>query len=69
MYFIATSELFWQPTGMPQYGMTPFFPWSTYAVSKLARIWTVCIYKGAYKLFMVNGILFNHESDARIRNL
>ena len=65
MYFAATSELFGQPKETPQNEMTPFFPRSPYAVSKLAGIWTVRTYRGAYKLFMSNGILFNHESEVR----
>lgn len=34
-------------------------------MSKLAGIWTVRTYRDAYKLFMANGILFNHESEVR----
>ena len=41
MYFAATSELLGQSKEMPQNEMTPFFPRSPYAVSKLAGIWTV----------------------------
>ncbi|MCL4332752.1 MAG: GDP-mannose 4,6-dehydratase [Candidatus Thermoplasmatota archaeon] len=65
MYFAATSELFGQPKETPQNEMTPFFPRSPYAVSKLAGIWTVRTYREAYKLYMSNGILFNHESEVR----
>lgn len=65
MYFAATSELFGQPKEAPQNEKTPFFPRSPYAVSKLAGIWTVRTYREAYKLFMANGILFNHESEVR----
>jgi len=65
MYFAATSELFGQPKETPQSEMTPFFPRSPYAVSKLAGIWTVRTYRDAYKLYMSNGILFNHESEVR----
>ena len=65
LYFAATSELFGQPRETPQNEMTPFFPRSPYAVSKLAGIWTVRNYRDAYKLFMTNGILFNHESEVR----
>ena len=54
-----------QPKETPQNEMTPFFPRSPYAVSKLAGIWTVRTYREAYKLFMSNGILFNHESEVR----
>ena len=65
MYFAATSELFGQPKETPQNEMTPFFPRSPYAVSKLGGIWTVRTYRDAYKLYMSNGILFNHESEVR----
>jgi GDPmannose 4,6-dehydratase len=40
-------------------------PRSPYAVSKLAGLWTVRTYRDAYKLYMSNGILFNHESEVR----
>jgi GDPmannose 4,6-dehydratase len=65
MYFAATSELFGQPKETPQNEKTPFFPRSPYAVSKLAGIWTTRTYRDAYKLYMANGILFNHESEVR----
>ncbi|MEM3845246.1 MAG: GDP-mannose 4,6-dehydratase, partial [Candidatus Parvarchaeota archaeon] len=65
MYFAATSELFGQPREAPQNEMTPFMPRSPYAVSKLAGLWTVRTYREAYKLYMSNGILFNHESEVR----
>ena len=65
MYFAATSELFGQPKVSPQNETTPFFPRSPYAVSKLAGIWTIRTYREAYKLYMANGILFNHESEVR----
>ncbi|MEM3844520.1 MAG: GDP-mannose 4,6-dehydratase [Candidatus Parvarchaeota archaeon] len=65
MYFAATSELFGQPKSSPQNENTPFLPRSPYAVSKLAGLWTVRTYREAYKLYMSNGILFNHESEVR----
>jgi len=65
MYFAATSEMFGQPKESPQNENTPFLPRSPYAVSKLAGLWTVRTYRDAYKLFMTNGILFNHESEVR----
>ena len=65
MYFAATAEMFGQPKETPQNEMTPFFPRSPYAVSKLAAIWTVRTYRDAYILYMSNGILFNHESEVR----
>ncbi len=65
MYFAATSELFGKPIETPQNEKTPFLPRSPYAISKLAGLWTVRTYRDAYKLFMSNGILFNHESEVR----
>ena len=65
MYFAAISELFGQPKLTTQNEMTPFYPRSPYAVSKLAGLRTVRTFRDAYKLFMVNGILFNHESEVR----
>lgn len=65
MYFAATSELFGRPAETPQNESTPFLPRSPYAISKLAGLWTVRTYRDAYKLFMSNGILFNHESEVR----
>ena len=65
LYFAATSELFGQPKETPQNESTPLMPRSPYAVSKLAGLWTVRTYRDAYKLYMSNGILFNHESEVR----
>jgi len=62
MYFAATSEMFGQPKESPQNENIPFLPRSPYAVSKLAGLWTVRTYRDAYRLYMTNGILFNHES-------
>jgi GDPmannose 4,6-dehydratase len=64
-YFAATSELFGHPAQTPQNENTPFLPRNPYAISKLAGIWTTRTYRDAYKLFISNGILFNHESEVR----
>lgn len=42
-----------------------FWPVSPYAASKLYSFHLVRIYREAYKMFAVNGILFNHESPLR----
>jgi GDPmannose 4,6-dehydratase len=65
MYFAGSSEMFGQPENAPQNEDTPFRPRSPYAVSKLAGYWTCRNYRDAYKLFVSNGILFNHESEYR----
>ena len=65
LYFAGTSELFGKPKISPQNEATPLEPQSPYAISKLARYWTCRDYRTAYKLFITNGILFNHESEVR----
>jgi len=44
---------------------TPFKPASPYAAAKLYGYWITRIYREAYGIFAVNGILFNHESPLR----
>jgi GDPmannose 4,6-dehydratase len=38
---------------------------SPYAAAKLYSYWIARIYREAYGIFAVNGILFNHESPLR----
>ncbi len=63
-YQASTSEIFGN-TKIPQNEKTPFAPASPYAISKLFSYWTVINYRKAYKIFAVNGILFNHEGEKR----
>ena len=63
-YQASTSEIFGN-TQIPQNEKTPFKPTSPYAVSKLYAYWTTVNYRNAYKIFAVNGILFNHEGPRR----
>lgn len=64
-YQASTSELFGQVQEIPQSEKTPFYPRSPYGVAKLYGYWIVVNYREAYKMFAVNGILFNHESPRR----
>ena len=50
---------------VPQRETTPFHPYSPYAVAKQYGYWMVREYREAYRMFAVNGILFNHESERR----
>jgi GDPmannose 4,6-dehydratase len=63
-YQASSSELFGS-TPPPQSEASPFHPRSPYAVAKLAAYWTAVNYREAYGMFVVNGILFNHESPRR----
>jgi GDPmannose 4,6-dehydratase len=64
-YFAASSEMFGNAKVSPQNENTPFFPRSTYGISKLAGYHLTRNYREAYDLFALNGILFNHESPRR----
>ena len=64
MYNAGSSEMFGAAPA-PQTESTPFHPRSPYAVSKVAAHWYAVNYREAYKLYVSNGILFNHESPRR----
>jgi GDPmannose 4,6-dehydratase len=63
-YQAGSSEMF-GAAKPPQNELTPFYPRSPYAVSKVAAHWYAVNYREAYNLFVCNGILFNHESPRR----
>ena len=64
-YQAGTSELYGGVYDKPQNEDTPFYPRSPYAVAKLYSYWMVKNYREAYKMFAVNGVLFNHTSPRR----
>ncbi len=65
IYQASTSELYGLVQEVPQSEKTPFYPRSPYAVAKLYGYWITVNYREAYKMYAVNGILFNHESPLR----
>lgn len=66
VYQASTSELFsGDPSTAPQSEKTPFHPKSPYGVAKLYGCEIARVYRESYGLFVVNGILFNHESPRR----
>lgn len=64
-YQASSSEMFGKARELPQTERTPFYPRSTYAVSKVFAYWMTVNYREAYGIFACNGILFNHESPRR----
>ena len=64
-YQASSSELYGLVQETPQHEKTPFYPRSPYGVAKLYAYWITVNYREAYKMFAVNGILFNHESPLR----
>ncbi len=65
IYQASTSELYGKVEQVPQNELTPFHPYSPYAVAKLYGFWIVKEYREAYDMFCCSGILFNHESERR----
>jgi GDPmannose 4,6-dehydratase len=64
VYQAGSSEMY-GAVPAPQNEATAFYPRSPYAVSKVAGHWYAVNYREAYRLFVCNGILFNHESPRR----
>jgi len=64
-YFAASSEMFGNARESPQNEETPFYPRSSYGISKLAGFHLTRNYREVYNLFASSGILFNHESPRR----
>ena len=64
-YQASTSEMFGEHGKKKQNELTNFHPRSAYATSKTFSHFTVQNYREAFKMFAVNGILFNHESPLR----
>jgi GDPmannose 4,6-dehydratase len=67
-YQAGTSEMFGAVKETPQNENTPFNPVSPYAVAKVYGHFITKVYREAYGLYAVNGILFNHESQRRVEN-
>src|SRR5947209_8215963 len=64
-FYQAGSSEMYGATAPPQNENSPFYPRSPYAVSKVAAHWFCVNFRESYKLFICNGILFNHESQRR----
>ena len=63
-YQASSSEMFGD-SPPPQNENTPLRPRNPYAASKVYSYWMARNYREGYKLFVCNGILFNHESPRR----
>ena len=69
IYQASSSELYGLVAETPQTERTPFHPRSPYGVAKLYAFWITVNYREAYGMYACNGILFNHESPVRGRDL
>jgi len=63
-YQASSSEMFGS-SPPPQNEETPFNPQSPYGIAKVFGYHITKLYREAYGIFAVNGILFNHESPRR----
>ncbi len=68
VYQAGSSEMFGKVAVCPQDETTPFHPRSPYAIAKIFAHHTAVHYREAFGLFIVNGIMFNHESPRRGEN-
>ncbi len=64
-YQAASSEMFGQVDREPQDESTPFHPRSPYGVAKVYAYWACVNYRESYRMFVSNGIMFNHEGERR----
>ncbi len=64
-YQASSSELYGKVKKSPQNEETEFNPQSPYAIAKQYGYYATNMYRDAYDMFAVNGILFNHESPLR----
>ena len=64
-FYQASSSEMYGSAPAPQNEDTPFQPRSPYAAAKVYAHWLVKNYREGYRMFAVNGILFNHESPRR----
>jgi GDPmannose 4,6-dehydratase len=64
-YQASSSEMFGNAVEVPQSESTPFQPRSPYGVAKVYGHHIAINYRESYDLFVVSGILFNHESPRR----
>ena len=67
-FHASSSEIFGQPTQMPQDESTPFAPVNPYGCAKAFATQMVLVYRQTFGLFAVNGIMYNHESPRRGEN-
>jgi len=64
-FHASSSEVFGDAKQQPQTEETPFTPVNPYGCAKAYATQMVHVYRRAFGLFAVNGILFNHESPRR----
>jgi GDPmannose 4,6-dehydratase len=67
-YHASTSEIFGNAAEVPQTEATPLRPTSPYGCAKAFATQLARVYRDSHRLFVCNGILYNHESPRRGEN-
>src|SRR3979411_2235332 len=67
-YHASTSEIFGNAAEVPQAESTPLRPTSPYGCAKAFATQLARVYRESHRLFVCNGILYNHESPRRGEN-
>jgi len=67
-YHASTSEIFGNASGSPQTEETAMRPTSPYGCAKAFATQLARVYRQSYRMFVCNGILYNHESPRRGEN-
>lgn len=65
IFHAASSEVFGVPATSPQTEETPFRPVNPYGCAKAFAANLCRVYREVHGMFVVNGILYNHESPRR----
>lgn len=68
LFHASSSEVFGEPTMVPQDEDTPFAPVNPYGCAKAFATQMVAVYRRTFGVFACNGIMFNHESPRRGEN-
>ena len=69
VFFASSSEIFGNPNEEPQNEKTEKSPRNPYGLSKILGQQIVEQYRNLYGLFCCSGILYNHESEFRKRDV
>lgn len=64
-FHASSSQIFGNPECSPQDETTPIAPVNPYGCAKAFATQLVRVYRQSFKLFAINGILYNHESPRR----
>ena len=69
LFYASSSEIFGNPISQPQDEKTIKHPRNPYGASKLLAQEVITSYRNLFKIYGCSGILYNHESEYRNRDV